>query len=62
LIKLFQPPPMGSLDLIKVKTAVMVSLKTGYDTPHKERVVLDQNQRDHFPGVIGKEERNTWIT
>ena len=53
---------MGALDLIKVKTAIMVSLKTGYDTPNKERVVPDQNQRDHFPGVIGKEERNTWIT
>ena len=32
LIKLFQPPLMGALDLIKVKTAIMVSLKAGYDT------------------------------
>jgi len=62
LIELFQPPLMGALDLIKVKTAIMVSLKTEYDTPKKERVVPDLNWRDHSPDMIGKEERNTWIT
>jgi hypothetical protein len=62
LIKLFQPPLMGAPDLIKVKTAITVSLKTGYDTPNKERVVPDLNWRDHLPDKIGKEEKNTWIT
>ena len=62
LIELFQPPLMGALDLIKAKTAITDSLKTEYDTPHKERVVPDLNWRDHSPDMIGKEERNTWIT
>jgi hypothetical protein len=37
-------------------------LKMGYDTPQKGRVVLNLNWKDHLPGKIGKEERNTWIT
>jgi len=62
LIKLFQPPLMGTVDLIKVKTAITVSLKMGDDTPQKGRVVLNLNWKDHLPDKIGKEERNTWIT
>lgn len=62
MIKLFQPPLMGVVDLIKVKMAITVSLKMGYDTPQKGRVVLNLNWKDHLPGKIGKEERNTWIT
>jgi len=36
LIKLFQPPLMGTVDLIKVKTAITVSLKMGDDTPKRD--------------------------
>jgi hypothetical protein len=62
LIELFQPPLMGAPDLIKAKTAIMVSLKTGCNASNKECVVPDLNWRDHLPDKIGKEERNTWIT